>query len=385
MGRYGGSYVPEILVEPLARLERDWALAWEESPEFRQEWLIQLQHYAGRPTPLTEVPRYAEAIGAPRLFLKREDLLHTGAHKLNNALGQVILAEMMGKRRVIAETGAGQHGVATATACARLGMPCSIYMGRVDMERQALNVKRIELLGAEIIPVDQGSSTLKDAISEAMRDWSAHDQETHYCLGSVVGPHPYPTMVRELQRIIGIETKEQIYEIMGTLPTHLIACVGGGSNAMGFFYDFLEEEEVELIGVEAGGEGDALGENASRFLAGTPGILHGTYTFILQDGVGQVVPSHSIAAGLDYPSVGPEHAALYESGRATYVSVRDLEAVEQMRLLSETEGIIPALESSFALAYLAEIAPAMGEGVVIINLSGRGDKDLGELMQEGIL
>lgn len=384
-GPYGGAYVPELMIEPLLQLQKAWEKYWADA-EFKKTFYRCLEEYAGRPTPLTEVVRFSEAIGGPRIFLKREDLLHTGAHKLNNALGQVLLAKLMGKTRIIAETGAGQHGVATATACARLGLECEIYMGSVDMARQQPNVKRMELLGAKVIPVNQGSATLKDAVNEALRDWASSFETTHYCLGSALGPHPFPEMVREFQSIIGQEARRQILERTGRLPDLAIACVGGGSNAIGLFSAFLNDESVQLIGVEGGGRGDGAGEHAARFLSGSPGVLHGSYSYLLQDQDGQVLPTHSVSAGLDYPAVGPQHTALFETKRASYFSVRDQEAVEALILLSRTEGIIPALESSHALAYLKKIASQLPkETIVIVNLSGRGEKDLPQLFEQGLI
>lgn len=368
---FGGQYLPEILMTPIQEL----TLAWEtlrKSEDFQRELTNLLQHYAGRPTPVTEMKNFAKAINGPRIFLKREDLLHTGAHKINNALGQCLLAKRLGKTRIIAETGAGQHGVATATACARLELQCVVYMGAKDMERQHPNVKKMKLLGAEVRPVHQGSATLKDAVNEALRDWAAEYETSHYCLGSALGPHPYPAMVREFQSIISRELLEQVPD-----PDVLIACIGGGSNAIGFFHHFIHKEHVQLIGVEAGGKGTAPGNHAARFSGGSPGVLHGCFTYILQDENGQILPTHSVSAGLDYPAVGPDHATLFELGRAQYVSVNDDEAIAAFRLLSQTEGIIPALESSHALAYLIKIAPELDKELkIVVNLSGRGDKDL---------
>jgi len=373
---FGGQFLPEILMAPIQDLERAWK-KMRQDPTFKKELDFLLKHYAGRPTPLTEVKNFAEAIQGPRIFLKREDLLHTGAHKINNALGQCLLAKYLGKQRIIAETGAGQHGVATATACAHLGLHCVVYMGAKDMERQRPNVEKMQLLGAEVIAVKQGAATLKDAVNEALRDWSANYESSHYCLGSALGPHPYPEMVRFFQSVISLEVKEQIKEFTERLPNLLIACVGGGSNAIGFFHHFLEEESVQLVGVEAGGEGIASGRHAARFLGGSPGVLHGYYSYLLQNEEGQILPTHSISAGLDYPAVGPDHAVLYESGRAKYDAATDEEALAAFHLLAKKEGIIPALESSHALAYLVKIAPTLPKDyIVIVNLSGRGDKDL---------
>lgn len=381
-GRYsgfGGAYMPELLMAPLEELLFKWRMLWND-PVFPAAFYEELSSFGGRPTPLTEVPRFAEACGPIRVFLKREDLLHTGAHKLNNALGQCLLTKELGKSRVIAETGAGQHGVATAAAAARVGLECVIYMGAVDMERQASNVKRMKLLGAEVRAVQEGSKTLKEAINEAMREWSRTYENTHYCLGSVLGPHPYPEMVREFQKVIGVETAQQIKEKTGRDPDAIVACVGGGSNAIGIFTPFIEKPNVRLIGVEAGGEGISTGKHAARFFGGKPGVLHACYTFLLQDEHGQVLPTHSVSAGLDYPAVGPEHAALYSLQRAEYTSVTDPESVHAMQFLSRTEGIIPALETSHALGYLLREGKKMPKGsVVVVNLSGRGDKDLDQL------
>lgn len=385
MNKFGGSYMPEILIAPLKELQAAWEVIGK-SPDFQRELTEILRHYAGRATPLTEVSRFAEAIGEGRIFLKREDLLHTGAHKLNNALGQCLLAKKMGKGRIVAETGAGQHGLATATACAFLGLECVIYMGKVDMERQSPNVQKMRLLGAQVVSVEQGSMTLKDAVNEALRDWSFHFETSHYCLGSALGPHPYPEMVAEFQSVIGKEAKEQIRERVGKDPDCIIACVGGGSNAIGIFSAFLENPEVALIGVEAGGTGKELGQHAARFSSGRPGVLHGCYTYLLQDEGGQVSTTHSISAGLDYPAVGPQHATLFESGRVSYTSVTDAEALEAFKLLIRTEGIIPALESSHALAHAMKVGKTLRSGeVLLINLSGRGDKDLPQLFQMGVL
>lgn len=382
---FGGVYVPEILIAPLEALRQGWETHGSD-PLFFEEFLQHLKDYAGRPTALTEVKRFAQAIGGPRIFLKREDLLHTGAHKLNNALGQCLLAKKMGKKRIIAETGAGQHGVATATACAYLDLACVVYMGQTDIERQAPNVAKMKLLGAEVIAVEKGTMTLKDAVNEALRDWSFRYEDSHYCLGSALGPHPYPEIVATFQSVIGTEAINQIQERIGRNPDLIVACVGGGSNAMGIFSAFLEDTNIALIGVEAGGKGNQLGEHAARFQGGKPGVLHGCYTYLLQDSDGQVVPTHSISAGLDYPAVGPQHSALYESKRATYVSATDEEALAAFKLLAKTEGIIPALESSHALAHVIKIARTLQKDkVVLINLSGRGDKDLPQLFAKGVL
>ncbi|HVH28697.1 MAG TPA: tryptophan synthase subunit beta [Vicinamibacterales bacterium] len=375
-GEFGGRYVPETLVEPIEQLERAYLTARDE-PAFRNELAHLLKHYVGRPTPISEARRLTEACGGARIFLKREDLTHTGAHKINNALGQALLAVRMGKRRIVAETGAGQHGVATATACALLGLECHVYMGAEDMNRQALNVFRMRLLGAEVCRVDAGSRTLKDAINEAMRDWVTNVEDTYYLLGSVLGPHPYPLMVREFQSVIGAEARDQILELAGRLPTAIVACVGGGSNAMGIFDAFIEDREVRLIGVEAGGEQIIKGRHAARFAGGSEGVLQGTRTFILQDEDGNIELTHSISAGLDYAAVGPEHAWLRGVGRAEYEHVSDDEALDAFQRLARLEGILPALESAHAVAYAGRLAPALGaDAVVLVNLSGRGDKDV---------
>jgi tryptophan synthase beta chain len=383
-GAYGGRYVPETLVAALEELEREYAQARRDR-RFRQELDRLLRDYAGRPTPLSFARRLTEKLGGARIFLKREDLLHTGAHKINNCLGQALLAVRMGKRRIIAETGAGQHGVATATVCALLGLECVVYMGTEDMRRQELNVFRMRLLGAEVRPVDSGSRTLKDAINEAMRDWVTNVRTTHYLLGSVLGAHPYPTLVRNFQSVIGREARAQIRKAAGRLPSMIIACVGGGSNAIGIFHAFLGDKKVRLVGVEAGGRGPELGQHAARVAipGGAPGVLQGTFSYVLQDGAGQIAPTHSVSAGLDYPALGPEHAALKDSGRAEYVSASDAEALAACKLLSETEGIIPALESAHAVAECAKRAPKMKKtDVVLVNVSGRGDKDMGILREE---
>jgi tryptophan synthase beta chain len=373
---FGGQFLPEILMTPIQNLTERWAIL-KQDDLFLNELDHLFQHYSGRPTPLTEVKNFSAAIQGPRVFLKREDLLHTGSHKINNALGQCLLAAMLGKKRVIAETGAGQHGVATATACAKFGLDCVVYMGAKDMARQRPNVDKIRLLGADVIAVGDESATLKEAINEALRDWAANEEDSYYCLGSALGPHPYPDMVRFFQSIISLELKTQMMALAGRLPDMLIACVGGGSNAIGFFHHFIDDCHIQLIGVEAGGKENVLGEHAARFQGGRPGVLHGCYTYLLQDQNGQVLPTHSISAGLDYPAVGPDHARLYESGRARYVTARDDEALAAFRLLAKTEGIIPALESSHALAYLAKIGITLdSSSIVVVNLSGRGDKDL---------
>ena len=380
-GVYGGRYVPETLMAALEELEREYDKA-KRDRGFQRRLDELLRTYAGRPTPLFFARRLTEKFGGARIYLKREDLLHTGAHKINNCLGQGLLAERMGKRRIIAETGAGQHGVATATVCALLGFECVVYMGTEDMRRQELNVFRMRLLGAEVRGVESGSRTLKDAINEAMRDWVTNVRTTHYLLGSVLGAHPYPTMVRDFHKVIGREARAQIFKAEGKLPTAIIACVGGGSNSIGIFHDFITDKRVKLIGVEAGGRGGGLGEHAARFHGGSPGVLQGTYSYLLQDAAGQVANTHSVSAGLDYPSIGPEHAALYDSGRAEYVSASDAEALEACTLLARTEGIIPALESAHAVAEVIKRAPGMKKSeIVIVNVSGRGDKDIGILRE----
>ena len=381
-GVYGGRYVPETLMAALVELEREYEIAKADAA-FQTELAGLLKDFAGRPTPLYFAKRLTEELGGARVYLKREDLLHTGAHKINNALGQGLLAKRMGKKRIIAETGAGQHGVATATVCALLGMECVIYMGDVDMERQELNVMRMRLLGAEVRGVSSGSKTLKDAINEAMRDWVTNVRTTYYLLGSALGAHPYPTMVRDFHRVISIEMKEQILEKEGRLPTAVIACVGGGSNAIGAFYEFIPNKEVRLIGVEAGGRGTALGEHAARFNGGAPGVLQGTYSYVLQDENGQIAATHSVSAGLDYASIGPEHAALHDSGRAEYVSQDDTATLEAVVRLARTEGILPALESAHAVAECMRLAPTLKpRDILVVNLSGRGDKDMGILARE---
>ncbi len=384
-GPYGGRYVPETLVAALEELEREYAKAKRDA-RFQGELDDLLHNYAGRPTPLSFARRLTEKLGGAKIYLKREDLLHTGAHKINNCLGQALLTRRMGKRRVIAETGAGQHGVATATVCALFGFDCVVYMGTEDMRRQELNVFRMRLLGAEVRGVDSGSRTLKDAINEAMRDWVTNVRTTHYLLGSVLGAHPYPTMVRDFQSVIGREARAQILKAGGRLPDAIIACVGGGSNAMGIFYEFLPEKKVRLIGVEAGGRGSSLGDHAARVAVGitgaAPGVLQGTYTYVLQDDAGQIASTHSVSAGLDYPAIGPEHAELRDSGRAEYVVASDTEALEACTLLARTEGIIPALESAHAVAETLKRAPRMKRNeVILVNISGRGDKDIGILRE----
>jgi tryptophan synthase beta chain len=388
-GPYGGRYVPETLMVPLFELERAYEAAKTDA-RFQAEFADLLKNFAGRPTPLQFASRLTSHLGGPRIYLKREDLLHTGAHKINNAIGQGLLAVKMGKPRIIAETGAGQHGVASATVAAHLGLECVVYMGTEDMARQALNVSRMRMLGAQVIGVDSGSRTLKDAINEAMRDWVTNVRNTHYLLGSVLGAHPYPTMVRDFQSVIGREAREQILAAEKRLPSHLFACVGGGSNAIGLFHQFLRDSSVKMVGIEAGGRSGQLGEHAARlaahqgFTGARPGVLQGTYTYILQTEDGQIATTHSISAGLDYPAIGPEHAWLADEGRAEYAAVSDSAALEAARLLSRTEGIIPALESAHAIAGLIErTSSANGsrprlsaDDLVILNLSGRGDKDM---------
>ncbi len=378
-GVYGGRYVPETLVSALEELERAYEKA-KRDRKFQARLDELLRSYAGRPTPLFFACRLTEKLGGAKIYLKREDLLHTGAHKINNCLGQALLAERMGKRRIIAETGAGQHGVATATVCALFGFECVVYMGTEDMRRQELNVFRMRLLGAEVRGVESGSRTLKDAINEAMRDWVTNVRTTHYLLGSVLGAHPYPTMVRDFQIVIGREARAQILNAEGRLPTAIIACVGGGSNSIGIFHHFIKDKRVKLIGVEAGGRGELLGDHAARFRGGSPGVLQGTFSYVLQDDAGQIANTHSVSAGLDYPSIGPEHAWLKDTGRAEYVPASDEEALEGCTLLARTEGIIPALESAHAIAEAAKRAPRMKKSeIVIVNVSGRGDKDMGIL------
>jgi tryptophan synthase beta chain len=374
-GPYGGRFVPETLMSPLDELEKAYFEA-REDPAFRAELDDLLRNYAGRPTPLYFARHLSESLGGARIYLKREDLLHTGAHKINNCLGQVLLARRMGKKRIIAETGAGQHGVATATVCALFGLECAVYMGEEDMRRQRLNVFRMRLLGARVEGVATGSRTLKDAISEAMRDWVTNVATTYYLLGSALGTHPYPLMVRDFQRVIGQEARRQILEAEGRLPDAILACVGGGSNAIGIFHPFIPDEKVRLIGVEAGGRGSALGQHAARFSGGSPGVLQGAYSYLLQDADGQVALTHSVSAGLDYALVGPEHAWLHDEGRAEYVAIGDREALEAGRVLSRSEGIIPALESAHAVAEGLRRAPQAKDEIFIVNISGRGDKDI---------
>jgi tryptophan synthase beta chain len=378
-GNYGGQFVPETLMYPLEELEAAYQQA-QRDPAFHAELDNLFRNYSGRPTPLYFAERLTKAWGGGKIYLKREDLNHTGAHKINNCLGQGLLARRMGKKRIIAETGAGQHGVATATVCALLGLECEVYMGEEDIRRQELNVFRMKLLGARVLPVSAGSRTLKDAINEAMRDWVTNVRTTYYMLGSVLGPHPYPQMVRDFQSVIGREVRAQILEKEQRLPDVLVACVGGGSNAIGLFFDFVEDAQIRMVGVEAGGRSPKLGDHAARFSGGRPGVLHGTFSYILQDGDGQVVPTHSVSAGLDYPAVGPEHARLHDTGRVTYTSINDAEALDAFHELSHLEGIIPALESSHAIAQAKKLNGPAGE-LVVVNLSGRGDKDVTEVMR----
>lgn len=376
-GVYGGRYVPETLMAPLDELAREYD-RFSRKRAFKKELRDLLTHYAGRPTPLYHATRLSERLGGAQIWLKREDLLHTGAHKLNNAIGQALLTVKMGKKRVVAETGAGQHGVATATAAALLGLDCTIYMGEEDCSRQRLNVHRMKLLGADVVPVDSGSKTLKDAINESMRDWVTTVRTSHYILGSVLGPDPFPRMVRDFHRVIGDEARRQLKKQAGTVsPDLAVACVGGGSNSIGLFTAFIDDPKVRLVGVEAGGSGEKLGEHAARFDGGGLGVLHGTRTFLLQDEEGQIAPTHSVSAGLDYPAIGPEHAFLRDAKRIDYVRASDAEAIAAFHLLSETEGLLPALESAHALAHVVRIAPRLSpKKIILVNLSGRGDKDV---------
>ena len=375
-GKYGGIFVAETLMEPLAELRRAYESTMQD-PGFKQELERDLKEFVGRPSSLYLAERWSKEIGGARIYLKREDLNHTGAHKINNTVGQILLARRMGKTRIIAETGAGQHGVATATVAARLGLECVVYMGEEDIRRQAINVYRMKLLGAEVVPVTSGSKTLKDALNEAMRDWVTNVDNTFYIIGTVAGPHPYPAMVRDFQAVIGRETREQILEKEGRLPDALVACVGGGSNAIGLFYPFIEDESVSFYGVEAAGDGLETGHHAAPLCAGRPGVLHGNRTYLMETDDGQIIETHSVSAGLDYPGVGPEHAWLKDSGRANYVAITDDEALAAFHELSRTEGILPALESSHALAYAKKLAPQLGkEKIIVVNLSGRGDKDV---------
>lgn len=373
---FGGRYVPEALLAALEELDAERQKAWAD-PEFVAELTRLQRDYTGRPSLVTEVRRFAEHAGGARVLLKREDLNHTGSHKINNVLGQALLAKRMGKTRVIAETGAGQHGVATATAAALMGLDCVVYMGKRDTQRQALNVARMRLLGAEVVAVEHGSQTLKDAVNEAFRDWVANVETTHYVLGTVTGPHPFPEMVRDFHKIIGEEARQQVLDLTGALPDAVVACVGGGSNAMGIFHAFVQDAGVRLVGCEGGGSGVESGKHAARFSGGTPGVLHGAFTYLLQDDDGQTIDSHSVSAGLDYPSVGPEHAALHARGRAEYWPVTDDEAMEAFRLLARTEGILPAIESAHALAGAVRLGRELGpDATILVSLSGRGDKDV---------
>jgi len=382
-GKFGGQFVTEVLMNAVVELEKEYEKAMEDE-DFIKSFKYYVKEYSGRPTPLYYAENLTEKLGGGKIYLKREDLNHTGAHKINNVIGQLLLAKRMNKKRIIAETGAGQHGVATATVCAMFGMDCEVYMGEEDIERQALNVYKMRMLGAKVNPVSSGTGTLKDATNEAMRDWAHNVNNTFYVIGSVVGPHPYPTMVRDFQRIIGDEVKEQIMEKEGRLPDYLIACVGGGSNAMGLFYPFCNEENINIYGVEAAGLGIDTGKHCATISNGSVGILHGMMTYLLQDKYGQIHPAYSISAGLDYPGVGPEHAFLHDTGKAKYVSVTDDEAVNAFKYLTVTEGIIPALESSHAIAYLLKLAPnTKKDDIIVVNLSGRGDKDINTISQYG--
>lgn len=375
-GQYGGVFVAETLMRPLAELRQAYE-QYLSDPEFMKELDEDLAHFVGRPSPLYLAERWSQSLGGARIYLKREDLNHTGAHKINNTVGQALLAQRLGKKRIIAETGAGQHGVATATVAARLGLECVIYMGSEDIQRQASNVYRMKLLGAQVVAVESGSKTLKDALNEAMRDWVTNVDDTFYIIGTVAGPHPYPAMVRDFQAIIGREAREQIQAVEQRLPDALVACVGGGSNAIGLFYPFLEDENVKIFGVEAAGDGLETGKHAAPLCKGRPGVLHGNRTYLMETDDGQIIETHSISAGLDYPGVGPEHAYLKDSGRAEYVAITDDEALQAFHDLTRIEGIIPALESSHALAYAAKLAPTMDKDqIIIVNLSGRGDKDI---------
>ncbi|VAW97503.1 Tryptophan synthase beta chain [hydrothermal vent metagenome] len=375
-GVYGGKFVAETLMVPLEELQQAYD-NYMQDPAFQKELDFELQQYVGRPSPLYYAERWSQQIGGAKIYLKREDLNHTGAHKVNNTVGQALLAKRMGKKRIIAETGAGQHGVASATVAARLGMECVVYMGAEDIQRQAMNVYRMKLLGATVVPVTSGSQTLKDALNEAMRDWVTNIDDTFYIIGTVAGPHPYPAMVRDFQAILGREAREQILQHEGRLPDALVACIGGGSNAIGLFYPFIDDADVQMIGVEAAGDGIETGRHAAALCAGAPGVLHGNRTYLIEDKNGQIIPTHSISAGLDYPGVGPEHAWLKDIGRAKYVSVTDTEALQGFHDLTRIEGILPALESSHAVAYTTKLAASMDkEQIIIMNLSGRGDKDI---------
>jgi tryptophan synthase beta chain len=375
-GIYGGRFAPETLIPALTELEKYYNLS-KKDQKFQSELKYYLKHFSGRPTPLYHADRLTKKIGGAKIYLKREDLCHTGAHKINNTVGQALLAKRMGKRRVIAETGAGQHGVAVATVAAVFGLECEVYMGTEDMERQSLNVYRMRLMGAKVSPVDSGSRTLKDAINEAMRDWTTNVRTTHYILGSVLGPHPFPVMIRDFQKVIGLEARQQIREAEGRLPDYLVACVGGGSNAMGLFYPFLNDRTVRMIGVEAGGHGIESGKHAARFADGSVGVLHGTMTYLLQDDDGQIRLTHSVSAGLDYAAVGPEHSYYYDRGRIRFTNATDQEALAAFDLLSQVEGIMPALESAHAVAHVVKLAPRLKRNqIIVVNLSGRGDKDV---------
>jgi tryptophan synthase beta chain len=380
-GPYGGSFVAETLSHALAELNEAYA-RFSKDPEFLEEFRYELKHFVGRPSPVYHAKRWSQIAGGAQVYLKREDLNHTGAHKINNVIGQALLARRMGKKRIIAETGAGQHGVATATICARFGLECVVYMGSEDVKRQAQNVYRMKLLGATVVPVESGSKTLKDALNEAMRDWVTNIENTFYIIGTVAGPHPYPMMVRDFQSVIGEECLVQMPEMTGRQPDYVVACIGGGSNAMGIFYPYIDEKGVKLVGVEAAGEGIESGKHAASLTAGFPGVLHGNRTYLLQDANGQIIETHSVSAGLDYPGVGPEHAWLKDSARAQYVSITDDEALAAFHDCCRIEGIIPALESSHALAYATKLAPALGkEQIILVNLSGRGDKDMHTVAQ----
>ena len=382
-GPYGGIFVAETLIHALDELRAEYE-KYKDDPDFLAEYARELKHFVGRPSPIYHAQRWSEMLGGAQIYLKREDLNHTGAHKVNNVIGQALLAKRMGKPRVIAETGAGQHGVATATIAARFGMECVVYMGSEDVRRQAANVYRMKLLGATVVPVESGSKTLKDALNEAMRDWVTNVENTFYIIGTVAGPHPYPMMVRDFQRVIGDECKVQMPEMIGRQPDAVIACVGGGSNAMGIFYPYIDDKDVKLIGVEANGDGLDTGRHAASLQGGTPGVLHGNRTYLLQDDDGQIIETHSVSAGLDYPGVGPEHAWLKDSGRASYVGITDEEALEAFHTLCRIEGIIPALESSHAIAHAAKIAPTLSrDTVLLVNLSGRGDKDMHTVAERG--
>ena len=375
-GIYGGRYVAETLMPLILDLEKAYEAA-KDDPEFAEEFERLLSHYVGRPSPLYHAERLSEHLGGARIYFKRDELNHTGAHKINNCIGQILLARRMGKTRIIAETGAGQHGVATATVCALFGLPCTVYMGETDIERQQPNVFRMKLLGAEVVPVDSGSRTLKDAMNEALRDWVTNVETTFYLIGTVAGPHPYPAMVRDFQSVIGHETREQVMAAEGRLPDTLVACVGGGSNAIGLFHPFLDEEDVRMVGVEAAGHGVDSGKHAASLTAGRPGILHGNRTYLLQDEHGQITEAHSISAGLDYPGIGPEHAWLKDSGRVSYVPIDDEQALDAFHLCARLEGIIPALEPAHALAHVVELAPGLpNDHILVMNMCGRGDKDI---------